>query len=325
MKKFPLRRASSRTAAPGERDARVCLRTAQTAACCAPQRVLYDRARLRDYVATRQLLASMTMGPSAAALQAHAHNAEDENAECDDLADWYCSLSIALDGLSLDIEESFEEHSESSSDRTGDCVWDCALHLCAHLCLMRRRQHEGWDPAGKRVLELGSGTGAVGLALAKLGALPIITDRHIELIQRNVARHSLASGTPIRVAALDWASGADGLSAIDVEPCEIDWIVASDVIYPTVPANDLAQLLGHSIRVNPRVCVLLAYEQRTAPATGPDHSVLFFEHLAPADGLRLTRVSEEDLITEAVRTLPRLSTSSIGHKADVQLWRHSPH
>ena len=32
--------------------------------------------------------------------------------------------------------------------------------------------------------------------------------------------------------------------------------------------------------------VLLAYEPRTAPATGPDHSVLFFEHLGSRAGGR---------------------------------------
>ena len=74
------------------------------------------------------------------------------------------------EGTSVQIEEAHDMHSDDSSDHTGGFVWDSALRLCAHLVQMRRRRGgkggARWDPQGKKVLEIGSGTGLVGIALA---------------------------------------------------------------------------------------------------------------------------------------------------------------
>lgn len=68
--------------------------------------------------------------------------------------------TIDCDGSTLAIKQFYV-------GTVGCVVWDAALVLCRFL---ENRAHFGpeyW--AGKRVLELGSGTGAVGLAAAVLG------------------------------------------------------------------------------------------------------------------------------------------------------------
>lgn len=68
--------------------------------------------------------------------------------------------TIDCDGSTLSIKQLYV-------GTVGCVVWDAALVLCRFL---ENRAHFGsayW--AGKRVLELGSGTGAVGLAAAVLG------------------------------------------------------------------------------------------------------------------------------------------------------------
>eukprot|EP00976_Prorocentrum_cordatum_P111821 1195430-Prorocentrum_minimum.AAC.10 len=64
-----------------------------------------------------------------------------------------------------------DEHN-SLEDEVGATVWDCALVL-AHYLEHSRAQ----DLQGKRAIELGSGTGLVGLAAAILGSVVTLTDR----------------------------------------------------------------------------------------------------------------------------------------------------
>ncbi|CAE8584369.1 unnamed protein product, partial [Polarella glacialis] len=77
-----------------------------------------------------------------------------------------------------------------AEDHTGDLVWPTALAFCRYLC-----DHEPLLQQ-KRVLDIGAGTGLVGLVASKLGAHVTLTDvpRVIPLLARNAAVDVAASG-----------------------------------------------------------------------------------------------------------------------------------
>ncbi|KAL0023506.1 hypothetical protein WJX79_004511 [Trebouxia sp. C0005] len=74
-----------------------------------------------------------------------------------------------------------DEHTELENE-AGAVVWDAALVLLKYFCT---------DPSlvqSKRCIELGAGTGVVGLTAALLGALVVLTDLPVYLsgLERNV-------------------------------------------------------------------------------------------------------------------------------------------
>eukprot|EP01121_Diplochlamys_sp_Union-15-3_P013585 TRINITY_DN4240_c0_g1_i3.p1 TRINITY_DN4240_c0_g1~~TRINITY_DN4240_c0_g1_i3.p1 ORF type:complete len:136 (-),score=19.28 TRINITY_DN4240_c0_g1_i3:21-428(-) len=75
---------------------------------------------------------------------------------------------------------------QSFDGELGSTVWDCALVLLKYL------ENKDDFPTdffkGKRVIELGAGTGVIGIALAFMGAEVILTDRKplLELMNKNI-------------------------------------------------------------------------------------------------------------------------------------------
>ena len=117
---------------------------------------------------------------------------------------------------------------------------------------------------GRRVLELGCGTGIAGLAAADLGAAEIVlTDAEIDGAVANAARH----GAQIAVRTLAWGD-ADALAALRPP---FDLVLAADVVYP---ASDgaigplLATLSGAG------GLALVAYVEREAATTARLHAAL---------------------------------------------------
>eukprot|EP00756_Hemistasia_phaeocysticola_P045924 Hpha_TRINITY_DN1967_c0_g1::TRINITY_DN1967_c0_g1_i1::g.31054::m.31054 len=94
-----------------------------------------------------------------------------------------------------------------TSDTGGSC-WPSALALSNALA-----QGECGQVRGRRVLELGSGTGLVGLVAARLGAQVCLTDLESEelqkLAQRNVDRNDV--GGSCEVSPLVWGRVPDAL------------------------------------------------------------------------------------------------------------------
>nr|XP_025857444.1 EEF1A lysine methyltransferase 3 [Vulpes vulpes] len=138
-----------------------------------------------------------------------------------------------------------------------------ALSLCNYF------ESENVDFRGKKVIELGAGTGIVGILAALQGGDVTITDLPLALeqIQGNVQANVPAGGRA-QVRALSW--GIDQ----HVFPGDYDLVLGADIVYlePTFPLllGTLQHLCG------PHGTIYLASKMREEHGTES-----FFQHLLP--------------------------------------------
>lgn len=110
-------------------------------------------------------------------------------------------------------------------DESSGWVWYAARYMLAVLTTTSRKL----DFQGMNILELGSGTGWLGLQLGLIGANVTVTDRQgaLPLLRQNVMRNTSRLDMPqinIEVCELDWTS----LTTI---AGEYDMVVGSDILY----------------------------------------------------------------------------------------------
>jgi hypothetical protein len=108
---------------------------------------------------------------------------------------------------------------------TGARVWDSSL-LLAHIA---DRRPPGWW-VGRRVLELGCGCGAAGLAAAALGADVTLTDLVPNLAHRNAQALFGGRERAPAVEQLAWGAGGAQLACVRGRG-PFDVILAADVLY----------------------------------------------------------------------------------------------
>lgn len=130
----------------------------------------------------------------------------------------------------------------------GLAVWPAAPPLCRHL--LRR---SGGCMTGERVLELGSGTGVVGLFAAALGAEAVLTDYQpagprgaavLERLRRNAEANAALCATAPELLELEWGDDEQQQAAASRGPFSL--LLGSDVTYR--PASHAA-LLAAAARV----------------------------------------------------------------------------
>lgn len=160
--------------------------------------------------------------------------------------------------------------SVGGADGTNLRLWPSSLVLSKYLC-----EHPELV-VNKRVVELGAGSGAVGLVCAALGAESVtLTDvpDALRLIRRNVDRNEPPSGTTVRVAACEWGNQAhiDALlSDSETLPTAgggrgYDVVLCCEVVYQNGAEvlEALARTQHALARTDAAARVLLAYEFRS--------------------------------------------------------------
>mmetsp|Transcript_1135 Transcript_1135/g.2976 ORF Transcript_1135/g.2976 Transcript_1135/m.2976 type:complete len:255 (-) Transcript_1135:109-873(-) len=130
----------------------------------------------------------------------------------------------------------------ADGDLTGLRVWEAAPFLIEFL-----DQHRSSLLHGRRVLELGAGTGACGIAAAKLGARhTVLSDADVSAslateggwqtrstlaqLAENVALNGLRANVDVAVAELRWGSSRQA-AAVGRRWGPFDTLIASDVLY----------------------------------------------------------------------------------------------
>lgn len=140
----------------------------------------------------------------------------------------------------------FEDEQRLLSERLtgppyGLALWPSAIAL-AHELVARAD-----DVRGRRVLELGAGTGLPGIVAAALGGRVVQTDRQeqaLSVCKDNGARNRAAS---IEYRLADWASWTDAE--------RYDWILGADVLYGETMHPHLRRIFETNLAPGGRVLV----------------------------------------------------------------------
>ncbi|KAE9041129.1 hypothetical protein PR003_g5813 [Phytophthora rubi] len=165
--------------------------------------------------------------------------------------------TFAIDGRVVHIGEV-----GNSGKGTGLTTWDGSVVLAKYLEHQRRR-----DIVGSRIVELGAGTGLVGISAALLGARQVtLTDLDyvVDNLAKNVAETMKLADTAgrtidsdVSTRVLDWFNPPTDLG-------DIDFVLASDVVWveelipPLVATFDT--LLRHSAT---KTRILMSYQKRS--------------------------------------------------------------
>ena len=120
----------------------------------------------------------------------------------------------------------------------GDVVWP------ASIALARMLAHVPTLTAGKRVLELGCGLGAAGLAAASAGAASVVlSDRDASVLaMASEAAEANGVSASVTTASLDFGDDEAGIrKAVGEEPYDV--IIGADILYDAGAAARVAALL----------------------------------------------------------------------------------
>ncbi|XP_060031063.1 protein N-lysine methyltransferase METTL21D isoform X5 [Erinaceus europaeus] len=157
------------------------------------------------------------------------------------------------------------------SGGVGCVVWDAAIVLSKYL------ETPGFSCDGvhvlsrRSVLELGSGTGAVGLMAATLGADVVVTDLEElqDLLKMNIDMNKHLVTGSIQAKVLKWGEEADF-------PSLPDYILMADCIYYEESLEPLLKTLKDL--TGSETCIICCYEQRTV-GKNPEIEKKYFELL----------------------------------------------
>ncbi|XP_073519362.1 LOW QUALITY PROTEIN: EEF1A lysine methyltransferase 3 [Phyllobates terribilis] len=142
-------------------------------------------------------------------------------------------------------------------------VWDAALYLCTYF------EEQKLNFQGKKVIELGAGTGIVGILVSLLGGDVTVTDlpHALPQIRKNVLANVPPDHIP-NVCALSW-----GIDQVHF-PQDYDFVLGADIIYLKETYDLLIQTLLHLS--GPQTTILLSSKMRK------EHGTMdFFQNLLP--------------------------------------------
>jgi predicted nicotinamide N-methyase len=268
--------------------------------------------------------------------------------EATDLPEWsrtYCGYAerfvhpykLALGGKQLTLKQApcvssmHAKEARASADGlcTASTVWDAGIILAAHVvseattaaaCASEQREPQGGAPH-KRCLDLGSGTGIVGLAAASSGAYShvVLSDLPsvLPLLEENAQANAKAlSGTHVVSLALAWDADAALRDAARVHG-PFDVITGGDLLYRPAVVGPLlgalrALVCGHTV-------VILAASLQHSPET----LQLFVERAQEAFSVQILDTSADaDFYSPEVRLLKlRLRRSSNKKRGSKRPWQ----
>ena len=171
-------------------------------------------------------------------------------------------LSLAVVGVSVPGRGTVSVTQNRAQERdagTGMMVWDCAVAMCDVVA-----DYDVEHPwSGRNVVELGAGTGVVGLCAAALGARVTLTDLDeiVPLMESCAERNRALVEDRVSCASLPWsAEGAAGLLAA-VGP--VDVVLVCECIVPRLFAMEpLVDTVAALLASKPGAVALVAYEHR---------------------------------------------------------------
>lgn len=167
-----------------------------------------------------------------------------------------------------------------SEGTTGLSAWQAGIFLADWMTCNRRRFE------GKRLLELGSGTGATGLIIIKsCGPQEIILsdchERVLGLLRDNVELNGCQDSV-VRVVDLNWCDPSPTLDSLAIDP---DVVLAADVVYDDTIFRPLVELLLILLRRKRSIEIFLAATVRNK------ETLTAFLRMAEESGLQVEMVA----------------------------------
>eukprot|EP00322_Chrysochromulina_rotalis_P007483 CAMPEP_0115852670 /NCGR_PEP_ID=MMETSP0287-20121206/13115_1 /TAXON_ID=412157 /ORGANISM="Chrysochromulina rotalis, Strain UIO044" /LENGTH=272 /DNA_ID=CAMNT_0003306737 /DNA_START=314 /DNA_END=1132 /DNA_ORIENTATION=- len=235
----------------------------------------------------------------------------------------------------------FAQANSSPSYVIGGTVYPMAAGLC-HL-LLAEQTNLGLG-AGPSTLEIGAGTGAVGIFAAALGARATVTDKMIaraaaqpvsysadghmdvlsgtsdvllELLQSNVDANQQSAAHRIRVAPLDWMDPDQVEAVADSSPAGggFSLILGSDVTYERASHHAMVLAIKRLLRRPTSACqgglALIAHETRRVDALGADIQLASFARYAEAEDLEVESNELPNVQEGSTGTLLKVSHRAI--------------
>ncbi|XP_067851839.1 EEF1A lysine methyltransferase 3-like [Heptranchias perlo] len=153
------------------------------------------------------------------------------NESCADTDSYILERNYQFCGQNLKISQSSDSQLGTSS-----FIWDAGLALCQYF------EEERIKFSGMKVIELGAGTGIVGILAVLLGGDVTITDQPNVLKQ---IEHNVAASIPtscrnrVNVRALSW-----GLDHVQF-PTDYDFILGGEIVYMSKTYSFLLKTLQH--------------------------------------------------------------------------------
>ena len=181
----------------------------------------------------------------------------DNEREEDDVNDLITWADLG-DGVMLELNSELPDDDGTKKDDAESCDGTHALPWAAGFEIVRRLHDIDFDVAPKRVLELGSGLGLVGMAfsLLKLGSqsLIVLTDvpSAMPLLMYNMERNKdILTGQSIHAQPLLWSVNE---CPLDEEP--YDFILGSDLLYNTEMIPSLVSTIQRYLHSTKGVVVM---------------------------------------------------------------------
>ncbi|XP_069828353.1 EEF1A lysine methyltransferase 3 [Dendropsophus ebraccatus] len=142
-------------------------------------------------------------------------------------------------------------------------VWDAALYLCRYF------EEQKMNFKEKKIIELGAGTGIVGILVSLLGGRVTVTDlpHALPQIRKNVSVNVSSDHIP-NVSALSW-----GIDQVHF-PQDYDLVLGADIVYLKETYDLLIQTLQHLC--GPQTTIFLSSKMRKEHGT-----VDFFQNILP--------------------------------------------
>ncbi|XP_054303589.2 protein N-lysine methyltransferase METTL21D isoform X4 [Pongo pygmaeus] len=156
------------------------------------------------------------------------------------------------------------------SGGVGCVVWDAAIVLSKYLETPEFSGDGAHALSRRSVLELGSGTGAVGLMAATLGADVVVTDLEElqDLLKMNISMNKHLVTGSVQAKVLKWGEEIEGF------PSPPDYILMADCIYYEESLEPLLKTLKDISGFE--TCIICCYEQRTM-GKNPEIEKKYFE------------------------------------------------
>jgi predicted nicotinamide N-methyase len=151
---------------------------------------------------------------------------------------------------SRDEELAFLTGDKAKTHPYGVVLWPAAIALAHDLA--------GREVAGKRILELGAGTGLPGIVAAALGARVVQTDRQnlvLHVCKLNAERNGLSAAIEHRIA--DWTAWEDRE--------RYDLILGSDILYAAALHPHLRRIFDGNLAAGGTLLIADPFREASIP------------------------------------------------------------